>query len=94
MTNAFRGLTALSETQIHLSRPTPAEKVDEWLPWVHIVIRNLKRFLMGTFHGVKGKFLQEYINEFCYRFNRRSWESKIPARLLGTCATHLPVKSC
>jgi len=35
------------------------------LPWVHIVISNLKRFLLGTFHGVQGKYLQEYINEFC-----------------------------
>jgi len=29
----------------------------------------LKTFLLGTFHGVTGKFLQEYLNEFCYRLN-------------------------
>ena len=93
-TDAFRGLTSLADTQEHLPRVTPAEKVDEWLFWVHIVISNLKRFLPGTFHGVQGKYLQEYINKFCYRFNRRRWESEIPARLLAACATHLPVKSC
>ena len=93
-TDAFRGLTSLANTQVHLSRPTPAEKVDEWLPWVHIVISNLKRFLLGTYHGVQAKYLQEYINEFCYRFNRRRWEPEIPARLLAACATHLPLKSC
>jgi transposase-like protein len=93
-TDAFRGLTSLANTQEHQSRPTPAEKVDEWLPWVHIVIGNLKRFLLGTYHGVQGKYLQEYINEFCYRFNRRRWEPEIPARLLAACATHLPLKSC
>ncbi len=70
-TDAFRGLTSLANTQKHLPRVTPAEKVDEWLPWVHIVISNLKRFLLDTFHGVQGKHLQEYINEFCYRFNHK-----------------------
>ncbi len=34
------------------SRATPAEKVDEWLPKVQSAIANLKRFLLGTFHGV------------------------------------------
>ena len=93
-TDAFRGLTSFANTQEHLSRVTPAEKVDEWVPWVHTVISNLKRFLLGTFHGVKGKYLQEYINEFCYRFNQRHGESEIPARLLVACTTHLSVKSC
>jgi len=70
-TDAFRGLTSLASTQIHILQVTPAEKVDEWLPWVHIVIGNLKRFILGTFNGVQVKYLQEYINEFWYRFNRR-----------------------
>ncbi len=55
-TDAFRGLTSLAKTQEHISRVTPTEKVDEWLPWVHIVISHLKRFLRGTFHGVQGKY--------------------------------------
>jgi len=93
-TDAFRGLTSLSETQVHVPKATPADEVDGWLPWVHIVISNLKRFILGTFHGVQGKYLQEYINEFCYRFNRRFWEAEIPARLLAACANHLPMKSC
>lgn len=33
-----------------------------------------KRFLLGTFHGVSGKYLQEYLDEFVFRFNRRYWE--------------------
>ena len=56
------------------------------LPWVHIVIANLKRFLLGTFHGaVRPHRLQEYIDEFVYRFNRRYWEEQIPNRLLAHC---------
>jgi hypothetical protein len=40
------------------------------LPW-DIAIGHLKTFLLGTFHGVTSKYLQEYLNEFCYRYNRR-----------------------
>ncbi len=73
---------------------TPAELVDGWLPWVHIAIGNLKTFLLGTFHGVSGKFLQEYLDEFCYRFNRRFVENQIPNRLLNLAIMHSPIHSC
>ncbi|MEB3244767.1 MAG: IS1595 family transposase [Vampirovibrionales bacterium] len=39
------------------------------LPWVHICISNLKRFLLGTHHSVR--YLARYLAEFCWRFNRR-----------------------
>ena len=64
----------------------------EWLLWVHIAIGNLKAYLLGTFHGVSGQYLQEYLNEFVYRFNRRFWEAKIPLRLLNACMDHRPVR--
>jgi hypothetical protein len=63
--------------------------VDEWLPWVHIAIANLQRFLLGTFHGTARHYLQNYLNEFCYRFNRRFWEAETPktyAIMRGTVA--------
>ena len=40
------------------------------LHWLHVVISNLKTFLLGTYHGRCTKF-QNYLDEFCYRFNRR-----------------------
>lgn len=57
---------------------TPPEFVDEWLPWVHVAIANLKRFILGTFHGTSRVYIQEYLNEFCYLFNRRFWEDQLP----------------
>ena len=75
------------------ARVTPSELVDEWLPWVHIAIGNLKAFLLGTFHCVTGKFLQEYLNKFCYRFNRREMERDIPNRLLNLAIIHAPEHS-
>jgi len=70
---------------------TPPEFVDEWLPWVHVAMANLKRFILGTFHGTSRVYIQKYLNEFCYRFNRRFWEGQIPLRLLTLCANHTKV---
>jgi len=60
---------------------------------VYIAIGNLKTFLLGTFHGVSGKYLQEYLDEFCYRFNRRFFEKEIPNRLLNLAIIHSPLQS-
>ena len=89
--DAFRGLTAMARDHAHEPRPTPPDKADEWLPLVHLVISNFKRFLIGTFHGVSGKRLQECLDEFVFRFNRRFWEDQIPARLVEAAVTHMPV---
>ncbi|MBM9613059.1 IS1595 family transposase, partial [Desulfobulbus rhabdoformis] len=43
-------------------------------------------------HGVSGQYLQEYVSEFCYRFNRRFWEHELPMRLLNACLAHAPGK--
>lgn len=89
--DALPALNRLGEKHCHEARVTPAEKMDERLPWVHIVISNMQRFLLGTYHGVSAIHLQEYLNEFCYRFNRRQWESQLPHRLLSLCVQHLPL---
>lgn len=42
------------------------------LPGVHRVASLAKRWLLGTHQGaVEGDHLQAYLNEFCFRFNRR-----------------------
>ena len=38
---------------------------------------NLKTWLRGTFHGVSPKHLPRYLQEFTYRFDRRSRESEL-----------------
>jgi transposase-like protein len=47
------------------------EKVNEWLPWVHRFISNAKSWIVGTHHGVRAKYLELYLAEYTYRFNRR-----------------------
>ncbi len=41
------------------------------LEHIHRTIGNLKVWLEGTHHGVSGKHLQAYLNEFVFRHNRR-----------------------
>ena len=40
--------------------------------WINTSISNLKRFLLGIYHGVNEKYLQNYRNEFCFKLNHRN----------------------
>ena len=53
------------------------ERAAKILPWAHIVASNLKAWLLGTFRGVSPKHLQHYLDEFTYRFSRRSIAEKL-----------------
>lgn len=86
---SYNHLKAIGHT--HIGTPVPPEKAHEDLHWVHIAISNAKRFLLGTYHGVSHKHLQSYLDEFCYRFNRRSWEKQMTNRLLTACINANPV---
>lgn len=55
----------------HRPKVIPKEELGKMLPWVHIAISNAKRVLLDIFHDIKPEYLQSYLNEFCYKFNRR-----------------------
>ncbi len=63
----------------------------EILPWIHRVFGNLKTWLRGTFHGVSGKHLQRYLDEFVYRFNRRWREKELFGFVLNRAARGEPL---
>jgi hypothetical protein len=62
--------------------PTLAHKV---LPWVHIAISNAKKICLGIHHSIKREFMQNYLNEFCYKFNRRYLINNLFDRLMVAC---------
>jgi len=45
------------------------------LPWVHIAISNAKRLLPDIHHSIGNDYLQSYLDEYCYKFNRRYYDS-------------------
>jgi transposase-like protein len=55
------------------------------LPWVHTMLANIKGNIRGIHRGVSHKHLQRYLDEFCYRFNRRFWEDQLFGRVLCAC---------
>ncbi len=72
----------------HLSSVVDPKDIGKVLPWVHIAIANAKTLFADTYHGVRPEFLQGYLNEFCYKFNRRYFGESLFDRLLTVCADY------
>ena len=51
------------------------------LHWLHTVIGNAKAFILGTYHGLPQKYLQSYLDEYCFRFSRRDFGPRLLERL-------------
>lgn len=52
------------------------------LHWLHIVISNAKADILGTYHGLPKKYLQAYLDEYCFRFSRRDFGPRLLERLV------------
>lgn len=64
------------------------------LPGVHLVISLVKRVILGTFHGrLDEPYLQRYLDEYTFRFNRRTSKSvgKKFWRLMQRAVNSLPI---
>jgi hypothetical protein len=57
--------------ECHFSYKSDKEVTKTTLRWVHITISNAKRTLLGIYHKMNSEYLQAYLDEFCYRLNRR-----------------------
>ena len=68
--------------EVHITEKSNNKTTVDTLRWVHIAISNAKRTLLGIYHKIKGKYLQNYLNEFCYKLNRRYFGDKLFDRLL------------
>jgi len=89
LTDNSNSYTDLKEIVLeHKAQIIPKEKIEEMLPWVHIAISNAKRMLLDIHHDIKPEFLQNYLNEYCYKFNRRYYGEALFDRLLKACVTN------
>jgi hypothetical protein len=48
---------------------------------------NAKRTLLGVHHMISTKYTQNYLDEFCYKVNRRNFGDQLFDRLLIACVT-------
>jgi transposase-like protein len=73
--SAYGGLEGYRHEPVVIRRST--ETASELLPRVHRVVSLLKRWLLGTLHGRFGPdYLDYYLDEFTFRFNRRTSASR------------------
>ena len=75
-TDGLSAYRAITKAGVH-HEPTTIKRsgktASQLFPRVHLVLSLLKRWLLGTFHGgVTKKHLQAYLDEYCFRFNRRT----------------------
>ena len=80
------GYRGYSQLDCVVDRHTPMrvrpEEAMIKLPWVHTVISNVKRELLGVHHSIGKDYLQNYLDEFCYKLNRRNFEVDLFDRML------------
>ncbi len=69
----------------------PNALLDAELRCVSLAVSHAKRFFKGTFHHFCKVHIQRYLDEFCYRWNRRHLERQLASHLLAACAFHSPV---
>lgn len=77
---SYEDFSALFDT--HISFKSNKETTKASLKWVHVTISNAKRNLLGVYHMIKKEYLQNYLNEFCYRLNRRYFGENLFNRMV------------
>lgn len=87
-TDDYSSYKKISRTIGHTAHKVNAANVNKVLPWVHKAISNAKRLLLDVHHRIDDDFLQNYLNEFCYKFNRRYFGARTMERLLIAGVQH------
>jgi transposase-like protein len=75
ITDGWSSYTPVENKGYHHQRvlQTKAEDKSSVLPGINLIASLFKRLVMGTFHGrCDRKHLQHYLNEYVFRFNRRT----------------------
>lgn len=61
------------------------------LPWMHRAFSLMKRWSLGTYHGLRRKHVDSDLNEFGFRYNRRFHRHVSFETLLGLAAHYKPM---
>ena len=78
-----RGRGSQSKTfDTHVSYKSEKKVTKTILKWVHVILGNAKRNLLGVYHMISNDYTQNYLNEFCYRLNRRYFGENLFNRMV------------
>ncbi len=61
------------------------------LPWIHRIFSLMKRWALGTYHGLRRRHIDTYLNEFVFRYNRRFYRHVSFETILGLAANRPPI---
>ena len=84
VTDGGKGFLRLNELlrchDIHMeTEKGTANVVSKLLPWVHIVTGECRSGIEAIHRNIDERFLQLYLNEYCWKFNRRFFrDSNVP----------------
>jgi ISXO2-like transposase domain len=87
-TDGFRSYSNLkSMVAMHNQQVVVPQEAGVVFPWVHTMISNAKRTFADIHHMMKTEYIQNYLDEFCYKVNRRYFQDKLFDRLLIACVS-------
>lgn len=72
----------------HIQEKSSKITTSTTLRWVHIAIANAKRNLLGVHHRINREYLKNYLDEFCYKLNRRWFSNKFERLTLAIAMTY------
>jgi hypothetical protein len=72
--DASTSYCGLSENYDHQPEKIHQKEAGKKLPWVHTSISNAKRMLLDVHHRIDDDFLENYLNAFVFKLNRRYFD--------------------
>ena len=75
---------------VSMKQTVPGKEAPKVLPWVHIAIANAKTLFQDMYHGIKDEFLQWYLDEYCYKFNRKYFGDRVFDSLMIAATSYKP----
>lgn len=88
ITDKSTSYNGLSQNFEHYSLLSEEHTKLDSMKWVHIAISNIKRKLLGINHGVKREYLQNYLDEFCFKLNLRKEHGNITESIITAVANN------
>ncbi len=83
LSDGYKGYNKIKEviTNHYVVVEHNKQKSSKIFPWVNRTISNAKKVLLGIHHNcINQQYVQNYIDEFCYKFYRRYFGDKLPDR--------------
>jgi len=69
------------------------EELNTKMACLSLAITHARRFFKGTYHHYCRLHIQNYLDEFCYRWNRRHLKKQLTSHLITACVLHPAVSA-